>query len=276
MIKISKYLYIHWLFAVVLAIAYINRNLESFIISYVIITVHELTHLVSAKILGLSVSHIIFYPFGLNMKLKNEILYSISDEIILYISGPLANAIMALIAVIIGSKWTWSEDFYYRNLVFFVINLMPMCPLDGGMILKKLLCHKFGFENGQRCMKFISAIFAAFLCGVGIKILIDAGFNSSLCIFMAFALGNVIFSKEKYNQNFLKELLYCKNKKNKPVYNAKILGASENSLYPDIAKKMNMSDNYFIIFTNQNQKVTKILSEDELIGCILDNNINKL
>ncbi len=276
MIKISKHLYIHWLFAAVLAIAYINRDLEGFMISYVIITIHELSHLAAAKFLGLTVSHIIFYPFGLNMKLKNELLYSISDEVILYLSGPAANALMAAAALALSGKIPYANDLYYQNLVFFVINLLPMCPLDGGMTVKKLLCYKFGFEKGTRYSKFISILCAISLCILCFRIILVGGFNSSLCIFMAFAVGNVIFSKEKYNQNFLKELLYCKNKKNSRIYNAKILGAAEDAHYPEIAKKLNMADSYFIIFTNENQKVTKIMSEDELVGCILDNNNIKI
>ncbi|MDY3928330.1 MAG: hypothetical protein SOZ34_03095 [Clostridia bacterium] len=276
MIKISKHLYIHWLFIVVWFAAFINRTLESFFMSYAIITIHELSHLAAAKYLGLTISHIIFYPFGLNMKLKNDLLYSISDEVILYLSGPLSNALMAVSAIALSGKVPCAVDFYYRNIVFFVINLLPVSPLDGGMIAKKLFCHKLGYERGIGCTKFISVVFVFFLVFLCCKVLMIGEFNASLCIFTAFVAGNIIFSKEKYNRNFLKELLYCKNKRNTNIYNAKIIGAAEESSYPEIAKKINMSDNYFIIFTNENQKVTKIMSEDELIGCILDNNNIKM
>ena len=272
MIKISKYIYIHWLFAVVFAVSYINRNLEGFVLSYAVITIHELTHLAAAKFLGLTVSHIVFYPFGLNLKLKNELLYSISDEIILYLSGPLSNAAMAFAGLIFYNKSSFFCDFYYRNILFFVINLLPMCPLDGGMAVKKLLCYKLGFDKGVKYSKIISVICAACLLVFCYRLFVLGGINSSLCIFIVFLIGNILFSREKYNQNFLKELLYCKNKKSQHAYNAKILGAKNDADYTEIAKKLNMADSYFIIFTNENQKVTKIMSEDELIGCILDNN----
>ena len=99
MIKLTKHLYIHSLTVVLFVVCYITRRLELLFMSYMIMTVHELSHLLAAVCIGLKPSRVVFYPFGVNLKLKNRIIYSVSDEVILYFAGPLSNIVMALAAV---------------------------------------------------------------------------------------------------------------------------------------------------------------------------------
>ena len=156
----GKYLYVHWLFVLLLVFGYINRGLENLLISYVIIGIHELSHLVAAKYIGLSCSHITVYPFGLNLKLKNTIIYSLADEIILYLAGPLSNIIVAFVSLLIynicellfvngaGLNFIWfvAVFFYYIasiNIGLAVFNLIPIPPLDGSRLLSALLPYKY-------------------------------------------------------------------------------------------------------------------------------------
>lgn len=270
MIKIFKYLYIHWLFVLLMIFFYINRQLEILAISYLIMIIHEMAHLLSAKFLGLSISHIIIYPFGVNLRLKNSMLYSVSDEVILYLSGPLSNVIMALLVLPFYSNNCFFNDFYFKNIAYFIINMLPLAPLDGGMIIKKLLNYKFGFDKGNRIMRFLSFIFIILGVYGIVKLLYINEFNISICIFMVFIVGNFLVSKEKYNKTLMKELLYNQDKKNKKgINNAKIISADEKTNFIDIAKKFNISSYYFVFLTNEKRKVIKVLSEGEIIDEIL-------
>ncbi len=277
LIKINKYLYIHWLFIVLIVFGYINRQLEILLINFSVITVHELAHLLAAKCLGLSISHITIYPFGLNLKLKNTMLYSISDEVILYMAGPASNILMALFCILFIKINPIFYDLYYINIALFFINVIPITPLDGGMVVKKLLNYQFGFEKGNIIMKCISIIMLILLLAVCAKLIYINSFNPSICIFIAFIIGNILISREKYNKSLLKELLYCRDKKlGKRAYNAKIIGCDEKTKMLEVAKKFNQADNYFVIFTNEKKKVTKILSEDEIISALLSENSKNL
>lgn len=266
LIKIGKYLYIHWLFVVLLVFCYINRQLEILAVSYVIIGVHEISHLIAARLIGLSCSNITVYPFGLNLKLKNTIIYSLSDEIILYLSGPLINILMALISSIIGVK----GDFYYKNLALFLVNILPIIPLDGGMIIKKILNQKLGYDAGNKVMIIISSLFLAVVLAFFSILIYMQKFNPSLCIFAAFLIGNIIFSKEKYDTNLLKELLYAreKNYKNR-ISKARILGVHDELSEIDIAKKFRPSERCFVFVTDKNNRVKEILSKEQIIQNLL-------
>ena len=259
-------MYIHWLFVVLLVFCYLNRQLETLILSYFIITIHELSHLLAAKFIGLSCSNITIYPFGLNLKLKNTIIYSLSDEIILYVSGPLSNILMALMSLIIGIK----GDFYYKNLALFFINVLPIIPLDGGMIFKKILNYKLGYDSGNWVMRFISLLFFAVVLIFFSVLLYKQEFNPSLCIFATFLVGNIIFSKEKYDTNLLKELLYAREKNTeKQISKARILGTYEKTSEIDIAKKFRPSERCFVFVTDKDNCIKKILSKEEIIENLL-------
>lgn len=271
MIRISKYFYIHWLFVVLGVFCYITRQLEVFFISFLIMSVHEMAHLISAKCLGLSILRVTIYPFGVNLKLKNTILRSFSDELILYLSGPLSNVFMALCAIPFFGKNDFVLDFYYKNIALFLINMLPIMPLDGGMILKKYLNYQFGYDAGKKVMSVISAFMimvVLFCCGM---LLYIGRFNSSLCIFLAFIIGNVLVSKEKYNQNFLKELMWARRDKIKP-YKAKVIGADENVDELEIVKKFCPSRNYFVVICDCENRVKKVMSDQEVVTKILEKN----
>ena len=265
MIKIGKYLYIHWLFVVLAVFCYVNRQLENLALSYIIITVHELSHLVAAKFIGLSCSHITVYPFGLNLKLKNSIIYNLSDEIILYLAGPFSNILMALLGILAG----FGEDFYYKNIALFLINILPIVPLDGGMVLKKILNYKLGYDGGNRAMRVVSFLFLAVILSFFAYLLYIQKFNPSLCIFIAFLVGNIIFSKEKYDTNLLKELLYAREKKdkNKAKY-AKVLGVDIKTSKIEIAKKFRPGKQCFV-FVTDDAHVKQILSKEEIVENLL-------
>ena len=233
-------------------------------------TIHELSHLLAAKGIGLTCSHITVYPFGLNLKLKNTIIYNLSEEIILYLSGPLSNALMALIALFIGLKNEWVISFYYKNIALFIINILPILPLDGGMIMKKTLNYRFGYNGGNRVMKAVSSIFLSILMLFFFCLLYVGKFNPSMCIFSAFLLGNIFFSKEKYDTNLLKELLYArrKNDENKTKY-AKLIGADEKTSYIEIAKKFCPHDKCFVFITDEESKIKEIKTKEEIINNLL-------
>lgn len=271
MIKIFDKFYIHWMFIFVGAFCYITRNLEAFLISYFIMSIHELSHFFAAKTLGLSCSYVAVYPFGLNLRLNNTLLFGVLDEIILYLSGPLSNILMALFALPFIKNNLYAYDFYIKNIAFFILNLLPVIPLDGGMVFNKAMVHFFGYKRGRRYTNIISVLICIVLIFLSLCFIYLNSPNPSLCIFASFILGNVFFSKEKYNTTLLKELLYSKKKKNinKP-YHLELIGADERVEKVEIAKEFKMSRDYLVVLTDKNKKVKKIITEDEIIDGLLE------
>ncbi len=215
MIRICRSVYISPLTIVLFVLCWLNRTLGSAALAYAIMTVHELFHLAAAKLLGLGVSYIALQPFGLNLKLKNKYLLTFSDEVILYLAGPLANILMALTAsalATMGFERARLDYFYTYNLALFAMNMLPVLPLDGGVVLKKLLAYKLGAKRALFVMRAATCFFIGLFLFAAIYTVNTDGVNYSLICMVIFLTGNLLTQKEKYNTDFLKELVYGKSK----------------------------------------------------------------
>ena len=137
MIKITKYLRVNVLTIALFVFCIIFNKADMLCVTYAVMILHELAHCLAAVCIGLKISHIDFYPFGVNLKLKNKLVYSLADEMILYFSGPFCNILFALIAMIVYSRYPNEsvKFFYISNTMLFCMNMIPSVPLDGGLII---------------------------------------------------------------------------------------------------------------------------------------------
>lgn len=94
---------------------------------------HECGHLLFLLIFRVKPYRIDISFFGFGLKYKNHL--SIRQEFIVLISGPLVNLILFFLLK--------SEI----NLFLFIINIMPVFPLDGGRIIKLIFPKAFRIIN---------------------------------------------------------------------------------------------------------------------------------
>ncbi len=265
MIKIFKYLYIHPLTIFLFLICYITRQLETLLMCYFIMTVHELSHLVAALWIGLTPSKIVIYPFGLNLKLKNKMVYSLSDEIILYLSGPLSNIIMALVSLFFSDSTPFKNEFYIQNIALFLLNMLPCVPLDGGVILRKVIAYFKGYKKADTIMKIISGVLIFLFIILGVYLAYQYSFNYTICFIIIFLLCNIFMSKEKYNIDLVRELMFYEDKQismKKQKIRFILWGKEDESL---IIKEFATGYYNIVFFINNNGVIKKIKTETEIL-----------
>lgn len=268
MIKIARCLYIHILTVILFIVCIISNKSFEIISAYCVMTVHELAHTVAAAAIGLRISRISFFPFGVNLKLKNTIVAALSDEIILYASGPLANAFFALAANLLYQRFPLYklQYFYILNTALFIVNLLPALPLDGGIILKKILIYKIGSKSAVTVLKVISSITAAGMLIGGIYVIILTGFNFSVLLLAVVLIGNIFTQTEKYNLDSIKELMFYKNKSKKhTAVKTADIAASDR----EIIKSFDFGKYNIVFFIDENGKIKKTLTETEIINNLL-------
>ena len=165
MIKITNYLRVNVLTIALFVFCIIFNKADMLCVTYAVMILHELAHCLAAVCIGLKISHIDFYPFGVNLKLKNKLVYSLADEMILYFSGPFCNILFALIAMIVYSRYPNEsvKFFYISNTMLFCMNMIPSVPLDGGILLKKIIAYRLGYNSANKIMTVISAVFSAMI-----------------------------------------------------------------------------------------------------------------
>ncbi len=269
MIKLSKGIYIHFTTVLLFVFCYINRKLEVLSISYALVFLHELAHLLAAFCIGLKPARVVFFPFGVNLKLKNSIIGALSDEIILYMSGPLLNAFLAVLGVFF-IKNEYFNLFYYNNLGLFLFNILPILPMDGGILMKKILSARVGYRRSETILKCTSFILILFLISIQGYLLIKNKFNFSILLAVIFLTGNIFTNKEKYNLEFTRELMFYKMKDKKKIKRVKGYQIKYDVNYKDLAKDFSRCNHYIIFKEDKNGKINEILTERHIIEEILN------
>lgn len=134
---------IEWTVIVVLIVSIISKTfrnyMEIYYMCFLFIIFHEMAHVFTGIIFQREVRNVNISICGLSVGFNNYMEYNYTNgflknimNILIYASGPVASYILAV-------AFKEIKFVYEINIAFFVINLMPIYPLDGYNIIKTLL-----------------------------------------------------------------------------------------------------------------------------------------
>ncbi|MDL2289678.1 site-2 protease family protein [Clostridia bacterium OttesenSCG-928-F22] len=189
---------------VLLAVALLNLW-DKVVMIYIIICVHELAHLLAAKILHVRIKRLEFLPFGCSAKIEETLELRPLYEAAIALSGPLSNILMALVAVFIKYYIAFDVDivrFVQINLLLGGFNLLPALPMDGGRTLRALLSRRMGIKRALSVTLIITAIISAGALAGGVYLLIQGIINPNL--FMIAGLLLVYTLRGRRETSYLK------------------------------------------------------------------------
>lgn len=165
-IKIDIYL----VFSIV--ILFFFRQAEHFLIFYIFVLLHEFAHILMARIMKIKIIEVSLLPFGVNARFDfcgNKI-----REIIIACAGPIFSFLIA----------NALREYFIQNIFIFIVNLIPIYPLDGGRILKNIILLTFGNSRGRVFYRIILKITLIIL--VMINIIFIVFFRLYNFIFVSF------------------------------------------------------------------------------------------
>lgn len=135
------------------------KNIEYFLFSFLAICIHELAHIIFLKISGVSVANfkVSFLGFEIDLREKKYI----NKELIVYFVGSLSNIWIGILFFVIKTVFSVEifDKFIIVNFAIGFVNLIPVFPLDGAIILKNILFRKFRLNTAM----FISIFVSVFL-----------------------------------------------------------------------------------------------------------------
>lgn len=158
--------------------------------SFILLSIHELSHLGMALLLRRKIIRLTIYPFGMAMEVEAiEYMPSIYEALIA-VAGPLSIYISHIFLGILLEISLISSHYYQYlislNINLFLFNMLPIYPLDGGRILHAL-CHLFfSFQ-----MASILCFVLSFLCAIWIAF----SYEVTILYMYAVILGLLLVSR---------------------------------------------------------------------------------
>lgn len=228
--------------------------------------IHESCHLTAAVLIGLKPDCIVVHPFGVCLKLKNKIIRSLADEIILYASGPMSNILMALFVRLF--MFPNNNYLYYANIFLFVTNMLPILPLDGGILAKRILTYYLGEITAKKILIFITVIICLALFSTGIYLIYINSFNYSVIVLAFMTASSLFTQKEKYNVDYTNELIYYSSKKAFDKKNIRIILHDKNKDIRSSVKKFRPNNYSLVCLVDENENITDILTEKKILNSL--------
>ncbi len=173
------------------------------------VLLHELAHSFVALGEGLKVRDITLFFLGGMANLEKECSTS-KGSLKIAVSGPIASFLIAFLMILIsnnllGLSLILSNLFKQvgnLNCLIGIFNLLPIIPLDGGVILKSLIWHITGSKRKGIKVAIASARFISFLSiSIGVYNLISGSFYVAFCFLI---IGLFVFSSSSSQSQIIK------------------------------------------------------------------------
>lgn len=265
MIKINKFFIPYVIF--LLIIGYKGKLFLAFLIAFI----HELVHYITARVLGYSGYYIEFLPVGTVIKLKDLEEASAKEDLIISISGPIANLILGIIFYFITTKYQ-NDTFillFQGNIALGVFNLIPALPLDGGRILRDIITGRTIYKKANKIIIMWSIVIGILLMVYYIFLFLQNKGNITIAIISIFIIISSIKERERIAYIIMGDII-------KKRYKFMKRGYIENksiSIYfkNDLLVALSVIDkNRYNVFTvlDDEMKVIDIIYEEEIIEAL--------
>lgn len=139
------------------------------------LTLHELAHLICARMLRAQIAEIRLMPFGGSIRLENPYLLRPVQIMLIAAAGPAGNLVGTICAAAAAHFHLLSPriaaQFIQASTILMLFNLFPALPLDGGRIAHAALQSRFGRRRALKICLGVSA---------GTSIALTAAFGAGL------------------------------------------------------------------------------------------------
>lgn len=178
---------IRYSFIIFAVISILLLDLEVIFYALFCMSVHEASHMISAKLLGHDIKSLSLSAQGLTIDLDQK--PSGYKNIIIILSGPLINLLCSSVYMLITHDT--SSLFVAFNQSFGFFNLIPLKFLDGGRLLEELLDLCFPSRISERICFIVNAVLLCVMWCVSIYCFLFESSHSSSMFICIFTLINL-------------------------------------------------------------------------------------
>lgn len=134
---------------------------------------HELGHYTALRLMKGSVKVLTITPLGAEMTVEGQLSYP--KELLLAAAGPMVNLLLAVGLSHLGSRWELCYLFGGVHLVLGIFNLLPILPLDGGMLLWNAAAWCTEPYTADRISVIVGLFASVLLSGAALWMLLHGG-----------------------------------------------------------------------------------------------------
>ena len=195
----------------------INLNIFLFIILFILTNqieiyslvmlfalIHELGHLLCGVLLGFEAESLKIMPLGFSITFKTNVedynnkkgksnILTIK-KLLINIAGPITN----LIIILIGYLCNVNNNILYSNLIVFIINMIPIYPLDGGRIVENIFKLCLGNRKARKYINEVSNLFVIIITIIS-SIAVYYYKNIAILLSLVFLWALIINENKRYN-----------------------------------------------------------------------------
>lgn len=180
-------------FSILLSLVLILTRPDYFPALFLAVSLHELGHIIGAKITNIPLRELKLGIFGAGLSPESSLI-SYKKEILLSLLGPITNFTCIISARLLLSEkicqLAFFDNFLSSSLALGVLNLLPVESFDGGRILAALLSLRLSPKTVTSIMSAVSFIIIFMLWALSVYLLLRVSSSLSLFVFSAY-----LFSK---------------------------------------------------------------------------------
>ncbi|NMA65540.1 MAG: hypothetical protein GX957_04760, partial [Clostridiaceae bacterium] len=216
--------------------------IKIFLACIIAVILHEVSHILAARILKVKLYDFRPTPIGIKARLK-ENPKSFKKQAAIFFAGPLGNFI---IAIIFFNSSGFLHNLFEANLAIGIFNLLPVYPLDGSQIFIIVLYKLIGSTRTFKLVKLLSVIMKISLTMTGL-IQIIFFYNPSFLIAALF-LPTTKVIEEKMRIMKLENFLNRKQRiLKKKIYAVRHIVAMHDCTLGELINKLDY-DRFHIIY----------------------------
>ena len=148
-----------------ISICFVCGYIKEIFIIMIIIMFHEFGHALASKYFNYDIISIDIYPFGGITKVNKKINCPIKNDIIIYMGGIRMQLFLQIIIICLFKiniiSFSIYKLFILYNKIIIIFNLFIIYPLDGFLVMSRVLEKHIPFYFSKIIMGIISVIFLA-------------------------------------------------------------------------------------------------------------------
>ena len=241
---------------------------QNALVIFLSVLIHELSHIMIAKLFNIQVLEIQLYPFGGIAYTENISKYGGRIELLVALAGPVISMLIAAVFYFFGRQLSLSSTIVKYNMALFLFNLVPALPLDGGSIVRNLLLSKYSYKYATKIMTRSGKILSILIIVYNIVLILNGEITISYLAAAFFIFIGAL--REEKNCSYI-YLLNRNNKKVKKLHNLYVrqLNVSTETYIRSIVEQFSPGNICRVMVYNEKGELVKELCEADIMDGFL-------